>query len=153
MIFCIKNRVLNKQHEIWEAAPTAHITASKGSSPGPCVHCVGRENLSHRATVNIIHLHSVDCPGSCKSSFKWCVVCWNWKVSEHLKNYLCPPKTCLYILKCVWLATDVFLWKKYAHWVLNELQIVPLIIPLSDCEKCIRSNVKSEWKYGSPVYN
>ena len=95
VIFCIKNRVLNKQHEIWEAAPTAHITASKGSSPGPCVHCVGRKNLSRSAIVNIIHLHSVDCPGGCKSSFKWCVVCWNWKVSEHLKNYLCPTENML----------------------------------------------------------
>ena len=93
--FVYETKVFNKQHEIWEAAPTAHITASKGSSPGPCVHCVGRKNLSHRAIVNIIHLHSVDCPRSCKSFFKWCVVCWNWKVSEHFKNYLCPTKNML----------------------------------------------------------
>ena len=67
-----------------------------------------------------------------------------------LKSFRTLKELFMPYLKCAWLATDVFLWKKYAHWVLNELQIVPLIIPLSDCEKCIWSNVKSEWKYGSP---
>ena len=102
MIFCIKNRVFkHKQLEIWEAAPTAHITASKGSSPGPCVQCVGRKNLSHRASANIIHLHSVDCPGSCKSSFKWCSLLELKKFPSTKRTIFALPNMLIYSEMCL----------------------------------------------------
>ena len=145
--------ILHKHSEIWEAAPTAHITASKGSSPGLCVHCVGMKIFNHRATANIIHLHRVALSQKLQEFLQVMCSLLELKSFRTLKELFMPFRKHAYIFWNVFDWPQMFFCeKKYAHWVLNELQIVPRRILFSECER-IRSNVKSEWKYGSPVHN
>ena len=58
------------------------------------------------------------CPSSCKSSFKWCVV-----LLELKSLWISLPRTCLYSKMCFIRHRCVSV-KKYAHWLLRELQIV-----------------------------
>ena len=120
VIVCIKNRVFNKQHEIWEPAPTVHITASKGSSPGPCALCVRRENLTHKGNwAKVFTFHFMVFFLVMQTWFLPWQILETESISKNAKNsveqYSLFRKTCLNVLKIFWLVTAVFLWKKYAY--------------------------------------
>ena len=120
--------------------PTVHITASKGSSPGPCALCVRRENLTHKGnSVNVFTLSLYGVLSRDTNLVPWqeSVDSGNWVNFREYKNsveqYSLFRKTCFNVLKIFWLVIAVLcekvriflVFSKWERWTYYSAPYVP----------------------------
>ena len=109
-----------------------HITASKGSSPGPCALCVRRENLTHKVISVKIFTLSLYGSLSRDANFGFFIdrFCGFWKLSQFpriqkiLWNNICNSKDMLQCSENILIGHSCFSVKKYAYsWSSNNVLI------------------------------